>query len=185
MGCCAAEIRSASCAVAWSFPGICERSGLGLQIYEFRFRNIKIVLNCACDWPRLLPQFPRLIETEPVSFKGRGLKFPTVLECHVLNHRNGLTPDDQRSPMRVRILDPRPDAWRGEGTSPHFHFHPPLDQRFAPSKPSFLKVRPNHRCSAGVSPLWRGHPFAPLRAGSARALLRLVRGCAGSLFKAG
>jgi hypothetical protein len=34
-------------------------------------------------------------------------------------------------------------------------------------------------------PLWRGHPFAPLRAGSARALLRLIWGCGGPLFKGG
>jgi hypothetical protein len=38
--------------------------------------------------------------------------------------KNGLTPDYQRLRIRVRIIDPRPDAWRGEGTSPSFSSSP-------------------------------------------------------------
>jgi hypothetical protein len=58
--------------------------------------------------------------------KVKGSKFRTILECRVLEQRKELTPDDHRLPMRVQIINPRPDAWRGEGTSPSFLFlvHP-------------------------------------------------------------
>ena len=40
-----------------------------------------------------------------------------MLEGHVLS-QVCLTSDNQRLPMSVRNIDPRPDAWRGEQSSP-------------------------------------------------------------------
>jgi hypothetical protein len=105
---------------------------------------------------RIRPYSLRLTEIKQVSARVKDSNFGSILESYVHVLKDGRRPGYQELRMRVRIIDPRPDALRGEETPPSFYFSTAgcLMGSLRPDTSSVLVLPPTRKQPEKKNPDW-------------------------------